>query len=671
MAVGRLCRFASAVCWDRHGNSATNGHADPALPCLGRDRGRHAQVRLRGEAFSGQPFGVGRVEVEIAEPLQPEILGADGLGIRAKDNRVLYPAVERRPLLGAAKELLSGAKRPAVRIIGEFLDRPGRTSIYFLFVGDGPLELSVAVPPHRRPDDHAAGRPRAIGGCWPPGGGSTTPSRGCWRRSPTIRPSWRTTSAPCSPGGSNIALPARGKPQSWHEKLARELGLAAGTESLRLAAGAGAFPRAQPAASEPADQPLPAPVATPAPEVPEPAADVQIEPLAQRVPAECLYVRFGGFNNFLWFQDTLARWGGDFQNLVATRGLDSGTRKRFETQLGVETTALARLLGDTLVADVAIVGTDLFLKEGGAYGLLFQARSSIAAGQRLQAAASGAAQDDQGRDRADGRDRRAEGLYLSSPDGSVRSYYAVDGDYHLITTSKALAKRFLETRSGKGSLGATQGIPLRPHGDAAGPQGHGLRLPVERVLPQPHLAGVSRGDGPPGRGPGRHRAGADGPAWPRRPKASRETRSSSSSTGGFLPPGFGPRADGSRAVIDHGEVRDSLRGERGAFTPIPDVEVARVSRAEAETFREFAEFYQSNWERLDPVLVGIQRQPRPDNRERVVLDAAHDAAFPESTSSWPRDSSASPTRGGWRPFPPTPSPSSWSSRDSGFSAGCN
>ena len=103
-----------------------------------------AQVQLRGEAFRGKPFGVGRVEVDITDSLLPNPLGTDGLGLRAKDNRLLYPAIERRPVLDAARAILSEAKRPVVKIIGGFLDRPGHTNIYFLFVGDGPLELSVA-----------------------------------------------------------------------------------------------------------------------------------------------------------------------------------------------------------------------------------------------------------------------------------------------------------------------------------------------------------------------------------------------------------------------------------------------------------------------------------------------------------------------------------------------
>jgi hypothetical protein len=588
------------------------------LCCLFATAPAHAQVRLRGEAYSGQPFGVGRVEVEVHESLLPEVLGTDGLGVTAKDNRVLYPAVERRPLLGAVKGLLSESKRPAVRIFGEFLDRPGRTNVYFLFVGESPLELSVqsrridglTIAPRANP----AGHRRLLAAWWR----HYNAEPGLFEQKPDYPPFVENYLRAMLARRLGIRLPARPKPQSWHERLAGELGLAADTESLRLVLERERF-LGPSAASEPADRPLPEPVATPELEIPEPAKDVAVEPLALRVPAECLYVRFGSFNNFLWFQDTLARWGGDFQNLIATRGLDTGTRNRFETQLAVETTVLARLLGDTLVADVAIVGTDLFIKEGGAYGLLFQARSSLLLGSDFKRQRQERVKKIKGVTEQTVEIAGQKVSYLSSPDGSVRSYYAADGDYHFVTTSKTLARRFLETRSGKGSLGASKEfrharwvMPLSRKDTvfvylSSGFFGN-LTSPayrVEMVRRVEALADIelvqlallaSATEGKPG------------------------DAIEQLVQGGFLPPGFGPRADGSRAAIAGGEVRDSLRGQRGAFTPIPDVQVTAVSRHEAETFREFAQFYQSTWERLDPVLVGIRREPRPDSRERIVAD---------------------------------------------------
>ena len=128
-----------------------------------------------------------------------------------------------------------------------------------------------------------------------------------------------------------------------------------------------------------------------------------------RVPAECFYVRFGSFANFLWLQDTLAKWGGDAQNLIALRGLDRGMSRHIEKELVLKQTVLSRMLGDTVIADVAIIGTDTFFREGACYGILFHATQQSRPFDQPDAAAARA---DQGRrrDGEEGHDRRPVGL---------------------------------------------------------------------------------------------------------------------------------------------------------------------------------------------------------------------------------------------------------------------
>ena len=43
--------------------------------------------------------------------------------------------------------------------------------------------------------------------------------------------------------------------------------------------------------------------------------------------------------------------------------------------------------------------------------------------------------------------------FLSTPDNRVRSFYAVDGDFHLVTTSRRIVERFYEAGAGKRPLG--------------------------------------------------------------------------------------------------------------------------------------------------------------------------------------------------------------------------
>ncbi len=133
----------------------------------------------------------------------------------------------------------------------------------------------------------------------------------------------------------------------------------------------------------PAPNPLPGPEGNPGPEP-------KIEPIARHVPAEFFYIRFGSFDNFLWFQDTLDTWGGDLQNLVAMRGLNDQKNQRIQNQLVLEQTQLSRMLGGTVISDVAMVGTDLLLQDGPAIGFLFEAGAGgsrhVAGFEPLQAA---------------------------------------------------------------------------------------------------------------------------------------------------------------------------------------------------------------------------------------------------------------------------------------------
>ena len=127
----------------------------------------------------------------------------------------------------------------------------------------------------------------------------------------------------------NLRLPEPKQSPPADASLRKEIGLNLGTESLRMAMMQDRILGLN-NLEEPADQPLPEAIRPPELQTPEPAADVKIEPIAMRVPPECFYVRFGSFGNFLWLQDTLAKWGGDAQNLIALRGLDLGMSSHME-----------------------------------------------------------------------------------------------------------------------------------------------------------------------------------------------------------------------------------------------------------------------------------------------------------------------------------------------------
>jgi len=399
-----------------------------------------------------------------------------------------------------------------------------------------------------------------------------------------------------------------------------EIGLTMGTEAARVAIEQERMLGAA-ASGEPANLPLPQPIVPPELPIPDAPPGVQVEPLAMRVPVECLYVRFGSFTNFLWFQDTMARWNGDLSNLVAVRGLDQGLSKRMQREIVLQQTALGRLFGEAAVADAAIVASDVYLGEGAAIGFLFLARNSMLLGNDIV----GQRRDAMNANAAVAEKKIPVGKHMisliSTPDNTIHSYYAVDGDFHFVTSSEKLARRFLETASGQGSLGGSREFR---YARSVMPTARNDTVFIylsdamfrNMVSPQYRIETARR-------------LAADADiqlVQLARLDSATEGRPDDTFAqlieGGFLPPEFGPRSDGSRTVMERGAIYDSRRGARGTFLAVPDVPVEAVTTAEAEAYARFADYYQSKLGRIDPVLVGMRRVGLDGgHRERVIVDA--------------------------------------------------
>ena len=563
-----------------------------------------AGAQIRADALAGEPFGVGRVELRLPPDMLPEEMGLSGVGLTEKDGRVLYPALEKRLLRTAIRDLLN---RPQVAVV------------YFLFQGRAPLTLTVQSRVPQTFVLQPVNSPQVQGALLNE-----------WWRAYNARPGLTERSADYPPLVENylraslaqrLGLPAvqRRSEKSWQQQIQQELGIALTAEPILLAMERDRF-LGDPGLAETANQPLPPPIPVPPLELPPPVAGVQIEPLAMRVPAECLYVRFGSFTNFLWLQDTLALWGGDLRNLVLLRGLDFENSRRIENQLVIKQTELGRLLGETVIADVGIIGTDVSFKQGAAFGLLFQARhgNPLFAADLLRQRTARLQQGDAKEETITLAGKQVS--LLTSTDGSVHSYHAADGDYHLVTTSRTLARRFLETADGKGSLGslpefrrARTIMPL-DRGDAVFAY---LSAAFFRNLPSPAYRIETQR---------RMQALADlelvqlavlDAATEGKPGGSIATLVA----GGYLPAGFGKRPDGSCTLLSGGEAIDSVRGHRGRFLPVPDVPLTAVSPSEQAGYARFAEIYQSHWGRLDPVLVGLRRHSEALGLERIEVDA--------------------------------------------------
>jgi hypothetical protein len=314
-------------------------------------------------------------------------------------------------------------------------------------------------------------------------------------------------------------------------------------------------------------------------------------------------------------------WGGELRDIVSERGLDYGLNERMQRQMGLRENAMAELLGDKVIADVAMIGTDTFMSEGASIGLLFQAKNkgalSLDLGNQRLTALKEAKNGKKETVKIGGRDVS----FFSTPDNSLRSFYVADGDYQLVTTSRTLVEWFLATGEGKHeSLGgsdafrlARTNVPLTRNDTVfvylAPAFFQNLLSPRSRIE-------LSR----------RLRSAVEIELFRIAQLAARSEHKADGTidelvAGGMLPQGFARRPDGSHLELVDGQMMDSLRGGLGSFLPISDVDVGQVTRAEAAEYRRFADNYTAEWGPMDPVVVAIQQQPLPEGKlERVIVD---------------------------------------------------
>ena len=292
---------------------------------------------------------------------------AGGFQLVERHGRTFYPVFLNANLLERLGENLLDATDSV----------PNQIDVLFLFRGAEPLELAIRatelrevklVPRPERPavsnrlyqrwwrGYNAVARRQATSGDHPPlvyTYLTSMLSQRLTRRTPVL---------------SQIVEP---ESEGWQQSLE----LLVGVEKLRNAA-VRATMTGRSAVAETADRPLPPAPNWAARVVDEPAGEVAVEPLAMHVPEECFYIRFATFANYLWFRHLSREYGGDLGRMVTLRGSDAQVDQRIQQQMAVKETVLMDLFGDKVASEVALIGRDLFFREGSAFGTLLVARTT-------------------------------------------------------------------------------------------------------------------------------------------------------------------------------------------------------------------------------------------------------------------------------------------------------
>ncbi|MCA9235495.1 MAG: hypothetical protein KDA44_08480 [Planctomycetales bacterium] len=546
------------------------------------------------EAYAGAPFGVGRVTLPIERAAGIASASDERLTIADADGRVLYPAAKDAPVRRILRNLLE-------------IEGPRNVTIYFLFRESEPLTATVYAPRGApvtiSPQQNPAGHARLLDEWWD----SYTTRWQQLDQDPQFPPVVENFIAASlarrlgkplpEPKARLLSFGSKG-PSVWDELLANERWQLAVDRQLIAGASGGA-----------ADQPLPAPMPWYELDFPETAEPVAVESMALHVPAECFYLRFGTFKNYLWFRDLSDVWQNDLGNMILRRSIRRSAADRLEQQLALHETALSKILGPQVIADVAIIGLDPQLAGGGAAGMLFQAKNSFLLDKNLTSQRREALDAFSDATETTVKIAGTDVSLIATPGGEVRSYYVKDGDYLLATTSRRLVQRFLEAGQGTGTLAASPGF-LHVRSQIAAERGDAVfaYAPPEmfremtspatwienqrrvRSLREAKLLQLAR-----------LQAAVEGVAI---------TDRGDLIDAGYLPTGFGERPDGSELVEDANGVADSMRGTPGYYVPATDIETGAVTAEEAAAYRSFADRFRQECGQLPPLAAAVSREPR-------------------------------------------------------------
>ncbi|MGY8766880.1 MAG: hypothetical protein ACKVH8_00445 [Pirellulales bacterium] len=566
------------------------------------------------EAVIGRPFGVAKITVTLSKSDFGVPIDSHGFSLKESSGRTFYPSFSTKRVLPILQSLIGiDAVTP-----------PQQLTIYFLFQGDAPLDITVYTPSQQRIRiAPVSRRPAAF----------NIMMKQWWRSYHTnIRDQDKVGNYPAVvetylsamlSKRLGMAVPplSRGEMED-REALtpSQSLMLLMGTEEVRNVMMKSML--SNEVSAEPASQPVPAPIDWHPLLMPEPADDVVIEPMAMNVPVGCFYVRFGELNNYLWLNKLLEESGGDLSRLVSNRGVDLHLSKTIQDQLALKQTALAEVFGSAVVDDVALIGRDTFTREGAALGMLFKAKNNLLMANDITSNRSTVVQANKkaGATLVKVKINGTDVSFLSTPDNRIRSFYVQRGSYHLVSTSRSIIEMFLSIDQGRGSLGESREFKyartLMPvdRKDTifvylSSSFFRGLYSPQYRIELRRRIHAVTEME--------LLKMAQAAALNEKLPEISVDQLIAHS----FLPRSFGRRADQSVIRGDAGGYTDSVRGKLGNFMPIPDVPVDLVTASEAREYETLRFYHVTQWQQMDPVMVGINRfKLNDEGLERVAID---------------------------------------------------
>lgn len=173
------------------------------------------------------------------------------------------------------------------------------------------------------------------------------------------------------------------------------------------------------------------------------------EPFATSAPADYYFLRALDLPALFNLIDQVDAWGTPAANVLDGFAEERDLAARYEAQLGLRRTALTRALGPSVVGQVAVVGSDPYIKEGSDVTVMLRVKNRALLDAAL-AGTLGELEQAHGKLARETRDHGGVTVNVArSADGAVRQQRAAAGDVEVVSNSAPAMDVVLDTMAGK------------------------------------------------------------------------------------------------------------------------------------------------------------------------------------------------------------------------------
>jgi hypothetical protein len=368
-----------------------------------------------------------------------------------------------------------------------------------------------------------------------------------------------------------------------------------------------------------------------------------ISPLARLVPEDFYFAEFHSFTKLLDALDLSALGVAHLFDQASRDARSQLAGERLKKQLAVETSRWSRLVGDEVINELAVTGSDLFYGEGSDVTLLFRLKQPEVFKGALEGMLNRAEKARSDARRSEGTFQGVPFIHLATPDRDICVYTAYPRpDLHVRSNSKVAFQHILAAVQGKqadGKAVRTLGDSLEfayirtlmPRGAkeedgfiylsdpfirrVVGPQ---LKLTERRrMLCYNHLRMIN------------HASLMYRTEFGKAPTSLAELADTRCAPGLF--------GEGQLTCPDGGKYTLSADGETGVcshhghshfLTPCCEVPVAQVTADEAKEYKAFLDEYNQYWRTyFDPIALRLQITPERYRMETIVLPLINNTVY--------------------------------------------